>query len=519
MKKSEFLENKKENLYRKNDIPLLSGIYPEKISWTPFVAIGLILSIVIAVAVNFIPGNAPAYVLAGILGLIVTILVLQNPELGAYILIISIFTNISDILSDKGLPSINRPLIALAMGSVLANYILRTGKFARFPNMTRTEWALLTFYAVIIASILVSPEKSKAVNTIIDITKDILVGICIFVTLNTQKSWEKGAWYLIITITILAGLGVIKVITGTSQTFFDLARLSNFGQVGSTGEVRYGGPIAESNLWGQVLLATIPLVLYRLVREVHQAKKILLGISLLLILLAMIYTESRGALVALAAITPLIALDMRIKPINMLIGILLFFGLLSILPARYTQRFATLNVFFKNEEYGLAEDESISGRRDVMLAGLAMFRDNPLLGVGFGNYSAYYWDYASRLGLESSFTLSEVDDGVRHPHSLYIEIISETGLLGLLAFVFFITTLFIELLRVRKKFQNFAFYADWSSWVTATIMSTLTFLISGMFLHGIFFRYIWMLIGLGMAAISISDNAKTFQLPANNRIA
>jgi hypothetical protein len=36
-------------------------------------------------------------------------------------------------------------------------------------------------------------------------------------------------------------------------------------------------------------------------------------------------------------------------------------------------------------------------------------------------------------------------------------------------------------------------------------MSLATFLISGIFLHGIFFRYIWVLIGLSMAAISIAD--------------
>src|SRR6185369_15666731 len=118
---------------------------------------------------------SPTLVLGGIAGVLVAFVILQKPEIGAYILIVSVFTSFSDILTDRGLPSINRPLIALTIGSVLVNYILRTGRYDQFPSFTKIQWTLIIFYITLVTSIFVSPDKSNAFSVIFDITKDILV--------------------------------------------------------------------------------------------------------------------------------------------------------------------------------------------------------------------------------------------------------------------------------------------------------------------------------------------------------
>ena len=489
----------------------LPSVYETKIPWWPFVIAGVILSAILGATTSLGSALPSSYIIAGIAGVFVTVIILQKPELGAYILIISVFTSISDIITDRGFPGINRPLIALTIGSVIVNYILRTGKYSQFPTPSRVEWALITFYIAIIISVIMSPDKSNAFGVILDITKDILAGISIYITLNTEEHWKTGILMLLITITILAAMGVFKTATGSDITFFDLARNSAFGQV-SEGELRYGGPIAEPNLWGQVLVSSIPIALYFLKKEQKIIRKVIITLSLLTILLAMIYTGSRGAIVALAAIAPLIAIDLKIKPVSLLIGFLLFMSMLSVLPDSYSQRFQSLNVFFQpNDSAALNQDESFVGRQALMLTGLAMFKENPIFGVGFGNYGLHYWEFATDLGLEASATQINYGPSSRMAHSLYIEILSETGLFGLLTFLLFFSTLFIEMFRIRKIFDTYAIQTNWSSWVTALSMSVLTFLISGMFLHGIFFRYIWILIGLAMAAISISNNTQMIQ--------
>lgn len=488
----------------------LPGVHETNIPWWPFIVAGIILSAVLGAATSLGDILPSSYVIAGIGGIFVTIIILQKPELGAYILIISVFTSLSDILTDRGLPSINRPLIALTIGSVLINYILKTGRYNQFPTLTKIEWSLIIFYIALIISIFVSPDKSNAFNVIMDITKDILVGVSIYITLNTEDHWKTGIWVLIITIAVLAAMGVFKTATGSEITFFDMARNSAFGQI-SYGELRYGGPIAEPNLWGQVLVSSLPFLLYHIKLEKRATRKMYIGLALVTILLAMIYTGSRGAIVAFAAIIPLLAIDMKIKPLNLLIGFVLFLSLLSILPDSYSQRFQSLNVFFQPKNEEAIQDESIIGRQAVMKAGIAMFMNNPVLGVGFGNFGLRYWDYATELGLESNALQIDYGPNSRFPHSLYVEIISETGLVGLLTFMLFFFTMFSEMFRIRKTFNAYAIQTDWQDWITALSMSILTFLISGMFLHGIFFRYIWILIGLAMAASSISDSTQMTQ--------
>ncbi|MBK8420387.1 O-antigen ligase family protein [Candidatus Villigracilis saccharophilus] len=490
----------------------LSGFDLHDISWKPFIVLGVLFSILVGIAISINPGQYFPYIVGGIGGIIVFVLIFQKPEFGIYILIFSVFANISDILTDKGLPSVNRPLLAITLASIIANYLLKTGKFDKFPIIGRTEWAMLAFYSVIVVSTFVSPDKSQVISIIVDITKDILVGVALYIGLNSKDKWEASAWILIGTIGFLSLLGVFKELSGTDLTFFNLARQSIFGQVGSGDELRYAGPIGESNLWGQVLVAALPLVIYRLYRKHTPFLQVVIAIVTLLIFLAAIFTGSRGAFVALIVVAPVIALEMRIKPLPALSAILAAIIIFSILPTTYAQRFQSLNVFLQTSNpNAVTQDASFAGRSNEIRAGLAMFMDHPFLGVGFGNYGANYWDYAGKLGLISGESRFNTSGSTKYAHSLYIEVISETGILGLTAFLLFFGLLFLDLFKIRKRYKTYHTDPDWETWVTSLIISIFTFLVSGIFLHGLLFRYIWMLVGLALAAISISNEThKTF---------
>src|SRR5512136_2656888 len=60
-------------------------------------------------------------------------------------------------------------------------------------------------------------------------------------------------------------------------------------------------------------------------------------------------------------------------------------------------------------------------------AALAMWRDHPWLGVGFGNYAAIYPAYAVGRWL----------DPLGHAHNYYLNVGAEAGLVGLLGYIFF----------------------------------------------------------------------------------
>ena len=133
---------------------------------------------------------------------------------------------------------------------------------------------------------------------------------------------KTGVSALLIAIALVSFLGIIKTLTGTEQTFWGFAQNSAFGQVSEDGILRYGGPIGESNVWAQVLAAALPLAIYQVVKRKEPFTKLAMFISAIFIFLALLFTQSRGAILALLLILPLIAVEMRIKPTTLILRLL-----------------------------------------------------------------------------------------------------------------------------------------------------------------------------------------------------
>jgi len=487
-----------------------------RVSTVAFILIGIALALAAALAINFTATYSSLLVIAGAVGLILTIIIFQKPELGAHMLIFTVFTNLSDLFTEKGLPSINKPLVGIVLFSIFANYVLRTGRLNSSGSIARAAGALLIYFLVILFSSLVAINQSKSFLAIFDLTKDIAVGVCIYLTLDNKEKLKTGVRVLLFAVTFVSILGVIHTLSGSSPTFWGLARDSAFGQIGGSGSLRYGGPIAESNVWGQILVSILPIALYQFVKVREPRTKFLAAMATLFIFLAMLFTESRGAFLALVVVLTLTALDLRIKANTLLSLASLGLVLLIIVPSRYTERIKTLDLFFQsNQENGLSQDASVEGRREKMLTGLAMFREHPLLGVGFANYSDNYWSYAGNLGLEASASNVGSESSARQPHSLYIEIMAETGIFGIASFATFIFIMLTDLFRARvmNDANNVKVDPGWSLWITSIFLSILTFLVAGIFLHGIGFRFIWVLSGLALAIIHLTqERSSSLQL-------
>ena len=513
------LPTNKNNSIRKNGLgsrQINNSVNPITIrtigmSPVPYAIIGILLAVSAAIAVNYTSSLPPLLIIGGGMAIFLVIAIFQKPELGGYILIFSVFTNLSDLFTEKGLPSINKPLVAIVVLSIFANYILNTGKIKSIPKFTRIELVLGVYLLSVLASSFVAVNQSKAFDSLIDLVKDVAVGYCIYITLDTKEKVKTGLYVLLTAVTFVSFLGVIRTFTGTSNDFWGFAQLSAFGQVSDTdGQLRYGGAIGESNIWGQVLVSTTPVILYLIAKSYGLKEKILPAISGIFVILALLFTESRGAFIALVFVLVLIAIDLKIKSTTFIVLVSVFLLTLFVLPAKYSERIKSLDIFFQNKEYGLTQDESISGRQAKMLTGLAMFSKNPFLGVGFANYTENYWLYAGGLGLDTAAvnvgTSSDYEN--QQPHSLYVEIAAETGILGLSSFLGFLGLIFLGLNKSRRKIKiaKKVLDRDWLMLTSAIMMSILTFLVAGFFLHGIGFRFIWVLLGLSLAFINIGQN-------------
>lgn len=483
---------------------LQNGLSADRM-WSVLLVSGVLLSILISIYIAYGEFKYNILLIGGILGIFLTLVIFLKPELAVYLLIITTVTNLSDLFTESGLPSINQPVVALALLCILANQLLKTGRVNLILKITPVEWALALYFVIVTASVFVANDRSTATEIIIVFTKNIVILYCIIIALNTPEKWKRGIWLTIIFAAILSSMGAFQLLTGnTDFTFFGLAKASILGQFTDEGVLRYGGPIGDSNVWAQILVSVVPLGVYRVLREKSPAVKVFSLVAVLLILSAVFYTYSRGAFFATALILAFIAWERRIELTKALFILGIGLTILAFLPQAYLSRLGTLvDILSPPSEYSVSEDESFLGRLSVMKVGFEMFSTHPFLGIGVGNYPGEYWSYAPKVGVEANVITTDQATISRQPHNLFIEVLAETGIFGIMSFLGFIFILFRTLGKTRKEFIETEPSDDWSAWISSINFAVLSYLISGLFLHGVFFRYFWLFIALAMAAIHL----------------
>jgi putative inorganic carbon (hco3(-)) transporter len=171
--------------------------------------------------------------------------------------------------------------------------------------------------------------------------------------------------------------------------------------------------------------------------------------------------------------------------------------LLPFLPTTYRDRFTSLFVVTDNN--GIYQDTSLRGRSSEMLTGLAMFAEHPILGVGAGNYYNNYQHYAQQIGIEFRAE-------ARDPHSLYIQLLAETGILGTVAFLLMVIFLFDALNKACRAIERSPHLISWLPWISAIRLAILSYLMTSVFLHNAYIRYLWILIAMALTGIQITYN-------------
>jgi O-antigen ligase len=172
-----------------------------------------------------------------------------------------------------------------------------------------------------------------------------------------------------------------------------------------------------------------------------------------LVVVALIMSWSRGAWLGFGAgmaVTLLFLPKRRWVGVSLLISaifVLLIATQLDLLPTSISSRISGLNedlqfgdvrgVNFEEENYAVIE------RLAHWQSALEMAKDNIWLGVGFGNYESAYPEYQL---LNWPFALG-------HAHNYYLNVLAETGIIGLLTYLVFWVLVFIQLLRILRSSQ------------------------------------------------------------------
>ena len=256
----------------------------------------------------------------------------------------------------------------------------------------------------------------------------------VVILLGSQYLRSRRQIWIIVALICLAGIS--QACYGYIQAFFNLGPQSFIRDA----SLRVYGTFDQPNPYAGYINIPLSITLAMTLFGRNWVTRVLAGLTTIILGVAEYLSQSRGGEIALAAALIFIVLAgmPRIR-VLMRVLIVLFLGIFEALLAGWKPlsvfnpvlRFlGVVQISFTNPS---SQDYSTAERLAHWIAGLHMFMDHPVLGVGIGNYSDAYPRYFITI-----FTAS-----LGQAHNYYINIAAETGSIGLLAFVLFLLAVFV----------------------------------------------------------------------------
>lgn len=432
--------------------------------------------------------------LAAIALVVVVVLALDDPDWALAAICAIVYANLSDVVAERsGIPSLLRPLIAAGVGLLLLRFAL----LGERPRWSGAVAAALGFVGVArLLSVLGATYPEVTVAAVADYGRDAALCLLVVAFLATPRSLVVVMWTLIATAGLLAGITVVQQLADLQhQDFFGLGKGAMHQIAGEDNGWRPHGPLDDPNFYGQLLLIALPLAIERALRAPGAGARGVAALASVAIIAAIVFTGSRGSLVALVGVLVVGAIVYRVFFRAVIACVVAVAIALPALPTGYVERLASVfemagSVANRDEDGGV--DVSLAGRLDEQRVAVAMLVDSPMVGVGEGNYEHLFQRYTARMGLTDRFE-------PRQPHNLLLEVAAETGLAGLLAYGGLLAAVVVWLVRAGRGFRE-AGRPDFASVTMAFGLSLLAYQLSSIFLHEAWPRPWWLLVGVAGAA-------------------
>jgi O-antigen ligase len=416
---------------------------------------------------------------------------------GLPVLAAMVWLNLSDVIARRTpIPSLLQPLIAVLLLAAIIEW-------RRLP-VRRVLTTSLVLLSMVWATVLLlrsawAPDVSGADARLTESIRGLVILVLVATLAATWKALDRAVIAIAMSAAFLALLTLFQSLTGRWDVDFGgLARSERAHIFGELRDVRPGGPLGDPNFYGQILLVAVPLAVFAGWRRRGTPTGVVLLAGAAIATLGTLFTYSRGAILALAFVLLFIVAALRI-PLKY-VAIAAIAGLV-VLPENLSKRFLT---FVRSEPGAIAGsrvDSSLEGRRVDAATALLMFDDHPLFGAGTGSFTYNYGRYANVAGSSSHYYEA---GPTRAPHSLYLEIAAENGITGLVAFAAAMAAAFIGLRRARIRLVALG-QTDRAGIATALTIALAGYLLSSVFLHGAFQRYLWLLLGLSAAVMRLAS--------------
>ncbi len=370
---------------------------------TPWFVVYLIALVLLTLLISF----RPIYGLA--------LIAISIPFYGRAHMILPLFgdTGLYKTIFDRFVFSPTEIFTWVVLAAVLFRWLVNRDRTARLqlPQLSRIDWAVVTFVAVATLSLAFTERRDVAFNE----WRWVILEPALFYALIRHIKPSRQGWWLILDCFVISG--VIVALYGLAQIVFGFQDLitAEFGlkRIQSI----YGSPNNVALYFGRILPLLLAIVLFSnssLRRWLYLLAALLLGLTFIL-------TISKGGILVALPIACLILLAYWLRQQGrtvwpyiagcLLLGLIGLTALLQI-----PQLAGRLDL--------LGETSFV--RVNLWRASLEIIREHPWFGVGMDNF---LYAHRGRYILEAQWR----EPNLNHPHNIILDYATRLGLLGLIA--------------------------------------------------------------------------------------
>jgi putative inorganic carbon (HCO3(-)) transporter len=383
---------------------------------------------------------------------------------------------VPDVLATR---SASHALTVIVLAGVVVRWAAGRDRFTLPGEMLAFGTLVLAF----VTATLLATDPAVAASETLDLVSYGAVVAMLMVLLDTTVWLRRAVWAIVAGVGLLATLAIVQQVTKSyGSTYGGFATILRAGDA-----VRSAGPL-NPNPFGQVVATAAVLAFYLARIQRHRASRWLAMAIAAACVVAVAYTQSRAALIALLIVAIAIGAlcGVRLRVLAVAVCGVIALGTV-LLPASLQTRVDALYTAV-SANAGTPQDTSLRGRRSENLAALRMWADHPLVGVGPDNFEVHYEQYSEAIGTDPR-------PEQRGAHNLYLESLAETGVFGATAFFALLWLALRGAWRARRRLQS-----DDALLAEGILVALSAFLICAVTLHSAYARYEWIFVGLGLAA-------------------
>ena len=441
--------------------------------------VGLMLLLVAgAFAIGLAAGANPAAVIGGAAGAAFVTIVLADVTLGLMCFgLIAFFEVLPGLSGTVSAEKVAGTLVALSwLATIAFRPRLRRGFFSSHPVASFTA---VVFIAWLVLSLTWAENTSAGVTAISRYALNLLLLPIAYTAIRTRRH----AFWLV---------GVLVAGASLSALYGMLFARGNALAEGTT---RLAGAGIDANYLASLLVSGIVLAtVLASVRTVAPAVRVLALASLVLCMVGLIDTVSRGGMLGLgAAMLAGIAFAgpgrrLRLGTVALVIALSVVGFYATVASPAARQRIVSV--------------QGGSGRDDIWTVGWRMVEANPVQGVGVGNFPNRTIDYLLRPGIVTRSVF--IVDDPKVAHNIYLEILAETGIVGLALFMGLIAFLLSCGIRAAWAFRRLG---DGSMEVLSrgVVVAVIGILVTDFFISDQFSKPLWIQLSLLPALLAIAS--------------